>query len=147
MTAGFVAQMKSTPTTRTRSTESANAFVEGKTQGFPLLSFGHAAWSWLESRSQEFESSLDGSDFFLPGFSCATAGWTPFPMGSSEALEYLENVLRSIDHEFLDDHDVGTRSLKSGFLTVLGRSTIINLNPSERRLAGHHVDPIVTKPR
>ena len=100
-------------------------------------------WSsaWLEARSQQLGPSLEEAGFFLPSFSCATASWTSYPMCSSEALECLCDVIKTIDAEFLDHNNIGTHSMKAGFLTLLGRSTVVRISPSERRLAGHHVDP------
>ena len=119
---------------------------ESKTRLLPFVCLGTGLsknnWGklWTQARSDAIPPDED-RDYFLPSYSCATASWANTPMSSSEATEYLSEYIRQVDNDFLLDFKLGTHSLKSGFLTMIARSVLIKFSPSERRLAGHHLDP------
>ena len=119
---------------------------ETKTRLVPYVCIGTGIsgknWgeTWLKAREDQ-GIAYEIDDFFLPSFSCAVGDWIKSPMGSSEALDYLSSFVSEIDPEGTTGLNIGTHSMKSGFLTMLGRSTIVQLSAWERRVAGHHVDP------
>ena len=119
---------------------------ESKTRLLPFVCLGSGLsknnWGkhWIQARSDAIPPE-DDRDYFLPSYSFATACWANTPMSSSEATEYLSEYIRQVDNDFLLDFRLGTHGLKSGFLTMIARSVLIKLSPSERRLAGHHLDP------
>ena len=117
---------------------------EAKTRFLPFVAIGTGLsgndWgtAWINASKGQF---VEDQFPFLPSFSCRSGTWSSQPMGSSEAMMYLEDFLDEVEVPVASFTSLGTHSLKAGFLTLASRSTPVVFTPEERRLLGHHVDP------
>jgi len=114
---------------------------ERRTRLLPLLSLGHFfsgqpwAETWIELRSK-YKLPTSPS---LPAFSEVTNEWLHRPMSTGEACLYLQEIMTGSGFDFVDAQKLGCHSLKCTMLSWLAMGSYAGI--SDRRLAGHHLDP------
>lgn len=91
---------------------------EVKTRFLPLVAIGtglsgfDGGAKWIRARQEQFSEAQSP---FLPSFSCKYGIWSASPMGSSEAMMYLEDFLDEIEVSLASFTSLGTHS-KAGHL-------------------------------
>ena len=75
----------------------------------------------------------------LPAFSEVTNEWLQRPMSTGEACLNLQEIMTGSGFNFEDAQKLGCHSLKCTMLSWLAMGSYAGI--SDRRLAGHHLDP------
>ena len=118
--------------------------AESQTRFLPYVALGSGVslcdWASLWVSSREY-LGLECNEHCLPSYSERECGWVEAPMSSSEATCYMRDFLMEAGMEREELSKFGSHSCKSTLLTWVGRSTIVQFTPTERRQLGHHMKP------